>query len=253
MDRAAESGGLWERLRGRHRVLVTNLLAVAAAAAALGGLAVVVNAVRVSRDQTVFPTFPGQDLPWLVFLDEALTFSLYPFEFSLVWVGLACALGVFALAGHASSAPLPLPWRRGVAAVALAAIVLPVLLSAFRVFVAVYAFSSTPQESENVYFAPREWSVVLPNLVRPGVAVVLGAALFIIGLAWWPGRPGEPGLLSDDDDELLDTALPTTDRYAPPTPRDRPAEADVPQPEPQPRLRPDGSSDSGYDEFRFRR
>lgn len=254
MDHGATGGELWERLRGRHRVLVANLLAVCAVACALAGLAVVVTAVRQTRDRAIFPTFPGQDIPALVLVDEALNFSLFTFEFSLVWTGMACALGVLALAGHGSSATLPMTWRRAVAAVAVGAVAVEVVLSAFRIFVALYAMSNTPAEAENVYFAPRDWSVVLPNIVRPGVSVLLGVALVIVGLAWWPGRPGEPGLLvADEVDEPVETVAATPDGYAPPATRDRPTVAEAPDPTPQPRLRPDGSSDSGYDEFRFRR
>lgn len=277
MGRRPASASLWDRLRGRHRILVTNLLLAIVLAVVISNALYVINAIRQSGDESAFPEILGEPSTRLLHLAVLMRYRYWETDFQLALYAVLAAVAVFALAGHGSARSLSLRWRRGVVVTALGATCVGVIIALFEMFLALYALTAVSETMREAQFGMSD-RMIIGGMVRPGIEVALGLVVVIVGLAWWPTRAGERGLLDDDEDLSLDDAADasvptryaspdTAVRAAPPsaaaagvsaaTPASaasefaRPASEEK-EPVVRPRLRPDGSSDSGYDQFRFR-
>ncbi len=253
MGRATDAGSLWDRLPGRHRVLITNLLVLVVVAVAVGDAIVVIDAIRESGDQDMYAGPEGEESSRLLQLSFLLRYVSVPLGI-LSSVTVLAVLGIFVLAGHHTLRRQPLGWRRGVFVAALAATGMALAIAVLKVFLAVNVMTSVSKETREMYLGLADRATVVHGFIEPGVELTMGAVLIILGLAWWPRRPGERGLLDDDAEPEAELDEPIEpEQYAPPAPPVAAQSTLEETPEIRPRLRPDGSSDSGYDQFRFGR
>ena len=252
----ASGTGVLDRLRGRHRILVTNLLLAALFAATAAQVwSLWTTWRRAETDLGFLPMPPGQEPSRLLTMFGMLQYGYGPVQ-NLTPLALAAAVGVLVLVGHGSAERLPLGWRRGVAALAAGALALIVVQAAARLLIIVNGFSAIPDSMREIYFFDSDPGTALVVAATPLSEVLIGGALIVLALASWPGGP--TGLLPDDEDELED--LPDgpgsqdTGAFAPPE-QGQPNAAEEPSARAaaEPRLRADGSSESGYDPFRFGR
>ena len=274
MARDGRSDGPWGRLPARYRVLVTNLLLAVIVILAFGRVQLLWRAWRMSGDETIFGAPWSQESRILSFA-EALRFAAFEIVAAPTGLSAVAAFAVLFLVAHPKLSRLPLTWRRSVAGVTLGAVGLTLLESLIRLYVTLYAHTTA---------GPQDWmaglddgqsglAAVLAGGGGAGAEAVVAVVLIILGLAWWPGRGGDGGLLATNEDDLDEDDLDEDDAederrdvgddladagdadeggYA--APRERATAADpAEQAAPRPRLQPDGSSESGYDEFRFGR
>jgi hypothetical protein len=255
--------GLTERTR--------QLLAGALAAVALIGAAVpwlgLVNAWRLSGDHELFPE-PEQQSHRALVIAEVLAYWLGTAGFGLV--GLAVAGGAAALLLTGRPVPADGRARRpaavvlvvgGAAALGIAA---GLVVGALRV----YSTVVTPEDPSGRFLAPRPLGLELAPLLTVTAETIAWTVVLVLAVSTWRRLESE----ADRDlteGELTESANPDGhdhDHGAPPrphTPADgahgapvhlsapsSQATADRVDPS---RLRSDGSSESGYDEFRFRR
>lgn len=187
--------------------------------------------------------------------------SVYYGDVQVSAIGLLAVIMLLWLAGAAAARSVPLSWRRTVVLVAVGATAGSILLSALVLAVSVWGALLVPADIQEAYFGDPTWQSTVLQLIRPLVAVLAWSAVLVLGIGCWPREeivPGEGDLDDDQVDELLahgtvahpqgaDYRRPGDDAATHPA-----AEAPVLGRDPA-RLRSDGSSDTGYDEFRFRR
>lgn len=276
MTRSAGTRGerpLLDRLRGRHRVLVANLLVIVVLLVVLAQWLAILMAWWQSADMEFGPV--GEESSRLLAMAGLFQYTGLQL-FGAVAIAVMGAAGAALLVGHPTARGLPLGWRRAVAVAVLAGVGLFVAQAVVRLFVIVVAFLSVPAELRTMFWATEDWTGIVSTAIPPAVELLIGIALVVLALAWWPGGGRRTGLLEDDEDDEDhgdgdgfdeegeegedgevpgdDGEAPDGDPFAPSRPADGSGSGAAPQPaQPQPRLRPDGSSDSGYDPFRFGR
>lgn len=250
--------GLWDRLHGRNRILVTNLLLAVAGLVVVGRLVQVWHAWRQSSADGLFQGISGIEESRVISFAEALRFSSVQLGVIPTAFGALAAFAVLVLAGHASSARLPLGWRRGVVGVVVAVAALTLGQALLQLYVTLYTHTALSEDVS--IFGLNDWGATLGFGITAAVEALTAAALIVLALAWWPGAVGGSGLLPDDEEDVLPLSGDDED-FTPPTAppqvtraaRATRVEAEPEPAAPPPRLRPDGSSESGYDEFRFGR
>ena len=271
MGRDGHAAGLWERLHGRNRILVTNLLLAAAVLVVVGQLARLWNAWRQSGQEGMFQGVPELEASRVIGFAEALRFSRVQIGVLPAAFGALAALAVLVLAAHETAARLPLAWRRFVVGGTVLVAALTLGQALIHLYVTLYTHTSMSGSEVDIY-GLNDWGTTLGVGLTAAVEALVATAIMLLGLAWWPGAVGRSGLLPDDEDDDLaqprsqsaEEATGSAPGFTPPSARpratgvagglsaDRTGSEAAPAGRP-PRLRPDGSSESGYDEFRFGR
>ena len=238
---------------GRLRPALTGVLvALVVIGALLPGLALV-SAWRLSGDPAMSP-YPSGEAPRALVVVEILSFTTSGLDAPVV-VGIVAALALIVLEVRPSrssgSARRP-PWALAVVVPAGAVASLVALVHAGALL---SVMALTPEELTAASFGERLELYDGQRLLGLVAQVLAWFAILLFGVGRW--RAGS------EDEEVtgtvggrVDTAAGAVDLGGPPAeaPRSGPPSGTGPPDRVEPaRLRPDGSSDSGFDEFHFRR
>jgi hypothetical protein len=262
-DRGATGLGLPERTR---QPLAGALAAVALIGAVVPWLGLV-NAWRLSGDRELFPE-PEQQSHRALVISEVLAYWPGTAGSGLIGLAVAGAAAALLLTGR----PVPADGRaRRPAAVVLVVggaaalgIVAGLVVGSLRL----YSTAVTPEEFSGRFLAPRPLGLELAPLLTVTAEIIAWTVVLVLAVS--VGRPSEAEADGDlAEEERTGGANPDGhdhDHGAPPRPQapadgahgapvhlsapSSQATADRVDPS---RLRSDGSSESGYDEFRFRR
>ena len=251
---------LWGRIRGPwHRGLTTLMVLVAATVAILEVLLLVTMWQFAGNEVASYGSQDGLVVTRMSLMAQMLTYLPFGVGSPGVLGGAVAAAAAFALAAHRPDSDAAGAWRRVSWAAAFIAVATGMLAVLLRFFVHSYALIAMDESVQEVFG-------LADALVGPGRVLGAGAdgllwiGALVLGLVWradaW-SLASEEELEPDDELEGAGSEEDTdpshdevTSPAVPPVAYDRPA---VPEPPTGPRLEPDGSSDSGYDEFRFRR
>lgn len=239
----------------RVRSTLTNLLVATVALGALVPWLGIAQAWRVTGDPNMFPT-SGLEVSRLLLLADVLEYWPLQAGPAVAVIVMAAAVGVIVICGPWSDRDVPLGRRRAIVLGSGAAAAVAALSPVFRIAVVLYAMTSTPDELSGLYLTDRRGLSDLQSLSGLAVEVLGWSVVLLLGVRWWP-RDDETvvadGADRADEDDVqnvgeLDAGVEGSPngglRSLPEVPRQGATPA---------RLRPDGSSDSGFDEFRFRR
>lgn len=257
-QRPLDLGG---RLRGPWHLGLTTMMVLVAVTVALTEVLLVVQAWQFAGNEVaLYEPQDGQGIPRLTLMAQVLTYMPFGMEAPGVLAGAVAAAVAFALAAHRQGVDSASGWRRVSWAATFVAGVVGLLTVLVHLFVQVSVLISMDDSIEAV-FGPTETLSGLGRVLAAGADVLLWAGALLVGLMWradaW--SPGSQEDLAPADDELdLEEVEDLTDPSeevapSPAVPTSAYARPAVPDPPTGPRLEADGSSDSGYDEFRFRR
>jgi hypothetical protein len=246
---------MWRVTTTRTRSALTIILVVIVVMGALVSWLEIAEAWRLAGDPMMSPE-PSVDTSRLLSMAGLTSYGLFNAGAGISPITMAAAVGVLVISADSDSVDthhgrllaVDLPM-----AVALLASALAALASLTRVLLVAYAWTSTPEELIGTsIFASNGISDAIA-LVAPSAEVLGWSAVLLLGVVRW--RRLDRALVEDDLEETdpgpHDAAAehasvhdPDADRLPGLTPQERVDPA---------RLRPDGSSDSGFDEFHFRR
>ena len=238
----------------RTRSALTGILVVIAVIGAVVPWLAIAEAWRIAGDPTMFPA-PAQDVSRWLFVAEMMSYGLFTSGGGISVLAMGATVAVLVIAAGSRAVDTRTGRWRTVdlaVAVALLASVAAALAALARLLLVGYAWTSTPDELIGIYVSDSSGMSVALRLLAPAAEVLGWTAVLLLALAWRrrddgalpgddldeddPGHPDDPG-----EDASVET--PPADPL-PGVPRERVDPA---------RLRPDGSSDSGFDEFHFRR
>ena len=253
---------LWGRTEHDRRVLAVMLAGLLAVGVAVSWL-VLAEAWRASVDPAM-GAGPGAGVPRAYFMAEFLQYAFYT----------AGTAGLPALPIVAAGALLVVfsprhdlgltAWGRRAALLLVGAATLAVSLTvAVRLGFILYAKTSVPDELVGVYFSPTSGTGALLAVLGPAGELLAWSVVIRLWLSRWRLDDDGDGDGDGDGDEALEDGggVAGEERDGDRRPDDTgpgrraadPGHID-PAERPDPaRLRPDGSSDSGFDEFHFRR
>lgn len=248
------------RIRGPwHRGLAAIMVLVVVTVALLQVL-LALQAWRLAGDEiAAYSSGEGQVITRLTLMAQMLTYL--PFQVSSLdaLAGAIAAAVAFALAAHRPDSDPESGWRRVSWAATFVAGVVGLLIALLIVFVQAH-FVISMNDSIEAVFGPADMVSGLARVLAAGADGLLWGGALIVGLLW---RADAWSLSSEGDlehagDELglaqVDTTDPSEEAVtSPAVPTSAYARPVTGDPVPGPRLEADGSSDSGYDEFRFRR
>lgn len=253
------------RVRGQWQVALTTLLVLVAAIVAFVQVLIIVRSWQLAGADQGFASEGGEPISRLDAMAQYLIYGPLQMGSMDLVAGAVPAAVAFALVAHRADSDAADPsedsegWRRLAWLATVLAAVLGLLAALARTFVHVSWLVSMNDAFE--VFGPEDTAFSAIRLLGALTEALLWVAALILGVLWRPvaperdsdddvGRPGdEPDLARERE-----VREPAEERVVPPaapaTAYARPAE---PDPAPGPRLEEDGSSDTGYDEFRFRR
>lgn len=242
--------GLWGGTPARGRSLVSALLLVLVAVGALVPWLRLVDAWILAGDPATYGS-PGMEVPRLLIVVDLLQY-LPPASHVAVLVAMAAAVGLLVIGARPHAPDLVTENRRGVVALVGVVGVLSALRAVIHAALVVVVFVSTPDEVVEMYAGGRRALRDLQQLMALGAEALAWSVIVILAVGQW-GRAEER---SDDDDVDVPGSGPVEPREEAPAAPEGPPQslrtAPVERVDPA-RLRPDGSSDSGFDEFHFRR
>lgn len=233
--------------------LTTILLAIVVLGALVPWLGIA-QAWRVAGDPNMVPT-PDLEVSRLLFLADVLEYWPRQAGPAVAVIVMAAAVGVIVISGPWSDREVPLGRRRAIVLACWAAAAVAALSPVFRIAVVLYAMTSTPDELSGLYLTDRGGLSDLQSLSGLAVEVLGWSVVLLLGVWWWPRddetvvADGADGADEDDVQNVaeLDAAVESSSNGGLSSLPEVPRQGVTPA-----RLRPDGSSDSGFDEFRFR-
>lgn len=268
-------GDLERRIRGRWRAALITVLSLVAGVSVVVEVLVLVRAWQAAGEEIAYSPPDPQGMSRLVVMADVLPWvSLQLTTVTAGFGAVAAGIGLGLLAsGHAS---------RVARAVLLVAVAVGLATAVSRFVIHANWLIATLDGTETA-LGPPDTFAGLTRLLVAGVDGLLWVAALIVGLVWRPARGDESQADADDEVSLTAPAAGTpgsveagqgglaaaagreeltgSGTSVPPPQQvhlsgagegrgETPA---LPDPATGPRLNPDGSSDSGYDEFRFRR
>lgn len=259
---------LGSRIPGPWRKSLTAVLVLVAWAVALAQLLLVVRAWQIAGDEIGLRHPREPALTQLSVMAEVMSWLTLQGGSLDVAVGAGAATIAFALLGQPAAAAIGIGWRRAAWTATIVVAVVSLATALVGIFVQANWVIVINDSTTRSFFGEPDTAVGLARLLGVLADGLLWAAALIVGLLWRPGVVGLRWFEEEDDavaegaaaggdvganvgDDLADHLDRQVTRSAPPSNAyTRPVTAD---PAPGPRLEADGSSDSGYDEFRFRR
>lgn len=248
-----ETSQLWSATpRSLRDALTTVLLCLVVIGAIVPWLAIA-DAWRLAADPSMYPD-PGNEVPRLFIVVDLIHYLPSGPSAGTALLAMAAALGLLVIAAHSSALDVATGRRRAILLVVGILGFLSMLTALARVGLLLAVMTSPPEELTEVYFGGRSGLGDVRGLLVPFAEVLGWSAVLILGVAWWRRVDGAfvgDDLEGEEDPGHHDAAgehawseQPQVDRLPDVTPQERVDPA---------RLRPDGSSDSGFDEFHFRR
>lgn len=253
---AVNATGLITSVSRRQNRLLTDLLAAAALVGGIRDLLAMASVWLTALDASRF----GGDAS--LSLSDRLYLQTAGFGYSItmggidgplpVWLGL---IGVLILA-RATPPARPLSGRRLRASAAAAGAIMAALAVLNGAALQFWFFwqQATDNLSDWILGESDQWTILRP-LFGAAFDVLILVAVAVLAVAWWPRRLRPAGADHEAEERESESwEVRTAHRVSPfeRPPAEEPEHPSGPATEP-PRLRSDGSSDSGYDEFRFRR
>lgn len=249
-------------LRGRterdRRILTVMLAGVLAVGVVVSWL-ILVEAWRGSGDPAMFPD-PSADVPRAFFMAEFLQYAFYTAGTAgLPALTLVAAGALLVLFFPPHGLGLSARGRRTALLLVGAATLAVSLTVAVRLGFILYAKTSVPDELVGVYFAPTTGLAALLAVLGPAGELLAWSVVIQLWLTRWRLDDGDDGDDAEEADIGIHVAVEDPDEGRPldGTERERPAshpqDTTLHESRDPARLRPDGSSDSGFDEFHFRR
>ena len=249
------------RIRGPWHLGLTTVMALVAVTVALLEVLLLLQAWQFAGSEVVlYESQDGLAITRLILMAQVLTYLPFGMGSPGALAGAIAAALAFALAAQRPDVDSASGWRRVAWAAAFVAGVVGLLAVLLRLFVQANVLISGDDSVEAI-FGPTETVSGVGRVLADGADGLLWAGALIVGLlwradAWSPASEEYPEPDADELDlaEVEDLTAPSEGvQTSPAVPSSAYARPAVPDPPPGPRLEEDGSSDSGYDEFRFRR
>ena len=247
-----EGPSLWDRARERPRNVLMALLAGVVAVGGVVPWLILVDTWRGSGDPGMFPDL-GEAVPRALVMADMLQYMYFSSATATVPpLSMVAAAALLALVAQAREPDLSAGGRRAAVLLVVVVTVAATVAVAVRLGLVLYAKTSVPEELVGIYFSPSTGIGSALALLGPFAELLAWSVVLRLGLACWSVEEVED-LHEADEVEEVDRAP------APEVGHGLPEREDLSPPEPPrewvdpARLRPDGSSDSGFDEFHFRR
>lgn len=229
------------------------LLALVAVGSALAGVLALVSALRWGLSEDGIFLDDSGPASALISVAATLSYTRNQLGAVLPVAGMVAVAVLLALNTAGRARRIDVTWRRRVAIVVVGAIGAHLLVGAVQVGIVAVAWWVVESEDVALVLAGSPFLSELQLLLPILLDVLFWAGLLALLIAARrtvdPCDPGDP---ETADPQAPEVSEPVSDEPVPTPSVEQIPSAPVEGPDPSP-IRADGSSDSGYDEFRFRR